>query len=177
MRRTPATISSTSGRSSCSCAAAASSRNRSFWSRPAQALVSEGIAETGADLLLDDAARDEVQALLQAHGIGYDAEAAHELASAFETLRSAGLDAALMIHEEGRPDRGGAGARRALGPANARAGGARITFVTDPTWRAYAITYSAGRDLCRGYVGGDPARFRRLLTEQIRVRDLLAARA
>jgi len=43
-----------------------------------------------------------VQTLLRAHGAGYDAEAAHELGVAFETLRSVGLDAALMIHEEGR---------------------------------------------------------------------------
>ena len=51
-----------------------------------------------------------------------------------------------------------------------------VRFVTDPTWRAYAVTYSAGEDLCSGYVAGDPARFRTLLTEQVRVGDLLAAR-
>jgi hypothetical protein len=50
-----------------------------------------------------------------------------------------------------------------------------VSFVTDPTWRAYSITYSAGRDLCRAYVGGDPARFRTLLTEHVRIGDLLAA--
>src|SRR5204862_375003 len=50
-----------------------------------------------------------------------------------------------------------------------------VRFVTDPTWRAYTITYSAGRDLCRAYVDGDPARFRTLLTEQVRIGDLLAA--
>ena len=50
-----------------------------------------------------------------------------------------------------------------------------VRFVVDPTWRAYVITYSAGRDLCRAYVGGDPARFRRLLTEHVRIADLLAA--
>jgi hypothetical protein len=50
-----------------------------------------------------------------------------------------------------------------------------VAFVTDPTWRAYTITYSAGRDVCRAWVGGDPARFRRLLTEQIRVPELVAA--
>ena len=33
-----------------------------------------------------------------------------------------------------------------------------------------------GRELCRAYVAGDPDRFGRLLTEQVRVRDLLAAR-
>ena len=50
-----------------------------------------------------------------------------------------------------------------------------VRFATDPTWRAYAVTYSVGEDLCSGYVAGDPARFRTLLTEQVRVGDLLAA--
>jgi hypothetical protein len=39
------------------------------------------------------------------------------------------------------------------------------------------MNYSAGRELCRSYVAGEPERFRRLLTEQVRVRDLLEARA
>jgi hypothetical protein len=140
-----------------------------------QALVSEGIAETGVDLLLDEAARAEVQALLEAHGAGYDAEAAHELGAAFETLRTAGLDAALMIHEEGRSIEEAQAYVQRWGLRTSEQAAHEISFVTDPTWRAYAITYSAGRDLCRGYLGGDPARFRTLLTEQVRVRDLLAA--
>jgi hypothetical protein len=37
------------------------------------------------------------------------------------------------------------------------------------------ITYSAGRDLCRAYIGGDPARLRTLLTDHVRIGDLLAA--
>ena len=49
-----------------------------------------------------------------------------------------------------------------------------IRFLTEPTSRTYIITYSAGRELCRSYVAGEPERFRRLLTEQVRVRDLLA---
>jgi hypothetical protein len=49
-----------------------------------------------------------------------------------------------------------------------------VRFVTDPTWRAYVVNYSAGRELCADWVGGDGARFARLLTEQVRVRDLLA---
>jgi hypothetical protein len=48
-----------------------------------------------------------------------------------------------------------------------------IRFITEPTSRTYVITYSAGRELCRSYVAGEPERFRRLLTEQVRVRDLL----
>ena len=34
---------------------------------------------------------------------------------------------------------------------------------------------NAGRELRRSYVAGDPERFRRLLTEQVRVRDLPGA--
>ena len=49
-----------------------------------------------------------------------------------------------------------------------------IRFLTEPTSRTYAITYSAGRELCRSYVAGKPERFRSLLTDQVRVRDLLA---
>jgi hypothetical protein len=37
------------------------------------------------------------------------------------------------------------------------------------------VTYSAGGDLCRSYVDGDAGRFRRLLSEQVRVGDLLAS--
>jgi hypothetical protein len=49
-----------------------------------------------------------------------------------------------------------------------------IRFLRQPTSRSYILNYAAGRQLCLAYVDGDPARFRRLLTEQIRVRDLLA---
>ena len=51
-----------------------------------------------------------------------------------------------------------------------------IRFFKEPTSRTYVMTYPAGRELCSAYVAGDPERFRRLLTEQVRVGDLLAAR-
>ncbi len=51
-----------------------------------------------------------------------------------------------------------------------------VRFATDPTWRAYVITYSAGLELCRAYVGGEPARFHRLLTEHVRIGELTAPR-
>jgi hypothetical protein len=50
-----------------------------------------------------------------------------------------------------------------------------IRFFTEPTSRTYIVTYPAGRELCRSYVAGEPERFRRLLTEQERVRDLREA--
>jgi hypothetical protein len=47
-----------------------------------------------------------------------------------------------------------------------------IRFFGEPASRTYVVLYPAGRELCQAYVAGDPDRFRRLLTEQVRVRDL-----
>ncbi len=80
-----------------------------------------------------------------------------------------------MIHEHGASaDEARAHVER-WGLGTTKQAAHTVRFVTDPTWRAYAITYSAGQQLCRAYAAGDPARFRALLTEQVRVADLLAA--
>ena len=50
-----------------------------------------------------------------------------------------------------------------------------VRFLQEPTSRTYIVTYSAGLTLCRAYVAGRPERFRRLLTEQVRVGDLVEA--
>jgi hypothetical protein len=47
-----------------------------------------------------------------------------------------------------------------------------VSFLTDETWRAYSHCYTEGLRLCRGYVGGDPARFEHLITEQLLPTDL-----
>jgi len=93
---------------------------------------------------------------------------------ASEPLRRVGLDVALMIHEEGAsPDQAEAYAQRwsLSTPEQAKH---IVRFVTDPTWRAYVVTYSAGGALVRGYVRDDRERFRRVLTDHVRVRDLVA---
>jgi len=138
-----------------------------------QAVLSEGIAESGADIALDADGRAAAYDVLRSHGIEFDTELSEQIAKALEPLRTVGLDAALMIHD------GGASHEQAqayierwnLVPPEQAAHS--VEFATDPTWRAYVITYSAGRDLCRAYVGGDPARFRRLLTEHVRVQELI----
>ena len=140
-----------------------------------QALLSEGIAEAGEELVLDDEAREEAFAIVRRHGIETpDAALARRIGTALEALRTVGVDAALRIHEDGVPVEEAQRyvERWALNTPEQAAQSVR--FVTDPTWRAYAITYSAGRDLCRAYTAGDPARFRTLLTEHVRVGELLA---
>jgi hypothetical protein len=50
-----------------------------------------------------------------------------------------------------------------------------VRFLEEPSSRTYILTYPAGLALCRAFVAGDPGRFRRLLTERVRVGELLAA--
>jgi hypothetical protein len=140
-----------------------------------QAVLSEGIAETGAELVLDDAAKEEAYAILRRHGATLiDPQLSERIAKASERLRTVGLDAALMIHEEGASVEEAEAFVERWNLVPAEQAKHSVRFVTDPTWRAYVITYSAGRDLCRAYVGGDPTRFRKLLTEHVRIGDLLA---
>ena len=140
-----------------------------------QSVMCEGIAETGLDVILDEGLREELEAALLAQGLKPELALAEQVTNVRRPLRRVGLDVALLVHEQGatpgeaeahyerwalsRPDR----ARQAL------------RFVNDPTWRAYVICYSAGVELCGRYTAGDPARFRTLLQEQLRVADLLAA--
>jgi hypothetical protein len=142
-----------------------------------QAVLSEGIAEAGIDVVLDDAGREEAYAVLRSHGLELaDPALSERIAKAAERLRTVGLDTALLIHEEGASEaEAQAYVERwsLMSPDQAQHS---VSFVTDPTWRAYVITYSAGRDLCRAYIDGDPARLATLLTEHVRIGDLLAAR-
>jgi hypothetical protein len=50
-----------------------------------------------------------------------------------------------------------------------------VSFLADPTWRAYIFCYVEGVRLCRRFVAGDAGRFARLLTEQLTPADLAAA--
>lgn len=141
-----------------------------------QVVLSEGIAETGAQLVLDDAAKEEAYAIIRRHGgTLVDPQLSERIAKVSERLRTVGLDAALMIHEEGASVEEAEAYVEKWNLVPAEQAKHSVRFVTDPTWRAYVITYSAGRDLCRAYVDGDPARFRTLLTEHVRIGDLIAA--
>jgi hypothetical protein len=140
-----------------------------------QAVLSEGIAESGMDIVLDHETREAARAVLAKHGFEQDLELSERISHALEPLRGVGVDAALQIHDGGvsTDDAQAFIEQWNLVPPEQAAHSVR--FITDPTWRAYVITYSAGRQLCRAYVNGDPARFRTLLTEHVRIGDLLAS--
>jgi hypothetical protein len=137
------------------------------------ALLQEGVAETGPSVVLSDTVAERVTAALGRHGIEYDFAAERGIRKTRGPLRRLRLDAALMIHEDGASPEEAQAYLERWGLVAPEQAAQSVRFVTDPTWRAYVINYSAGGELCRNWVDGDPARFARLLTEHMRVRDLL----
>lgn len=136
------------------------------------ALVAEGIAEAGPLEIRDRELSRRLEAIARLHGIDYDAAKAEEVADARLILRRVGVDAALMLHEDGASEEEAAAYRQRWALMSAEQAERSIQFLVDPTWRPYAITYAAGRELCGAWMGGDPARLRRLLTEHVRVGEL-----
>ena len=140
------------------------------------AVVSEGIAEVGADVVLDDASREEAYAILRRHGVEpADPDLGRRITDQIDRLRTVSLNAALMIFEDGMSLEDAQAYVQHWTLNTPEQAAQSIRFVTDPTWRAYTITYSAGRDLCGAFIGGDPAKLRRLLSEQVRVSELLSS--
>lgn len=139
-----------------------------------QCLVAEGLADTALSVIAGEDAEELVAAHLRAEGIGFDAGLAAEVRRATSSLEGVRGNAAWMLHAEGRdPDDVIAYLERWGLLPRVRAAKS-IEFLTSPTWRAYVTCYVEGHPLCRDWVGGDPARFVVLLTEQMLPADLVA---
>jgi hypothetical protein len=141
-----------------------------------QSLVSEGIATLAPDLMLEGEAGAALAAVVHAVGVDFDLGHALAVQQVLEPCRWAEVNAALLLHEEGASEAEAHAYLVRWGLLSTDLAAHLIRFFTEPTSRTYITTYPAGRELCRAYVAGKPERFRRLLTEQVRVRDLLEAR-
>ena len=137
-------------------------------------LVSEGIASLASEVMLGDDAEDTVAGHVQGTSVGYDAALSRKVKDARRPLAYVGPNVALLIHTRGASEEEAVEyfMRCAL-VSRGRAENA-VRFITDPVWRSYISTYTAGYDLCRDFIRGDPARFKRLLTEQLTPADLTA---
>jgi hypothetical protein len=142
-----------------------------------QSLVSEGIAKLAPTLLLDGPGGDALAALATEAVPGFDLPQALAVHRAREPLEWAEVNAALMLHQDGASEAEAHAYLRRWALISEEIADHLIRFFTEPTSRSYVMTYPAGRDLCRAYVQDDPERFRTLLTEQVRVGDLLEASA
>jgi hypothetical protein len=138
-----------------------------------EALIAEGIAETGARALLGDAVEDLGAEHLARVGVTFDAPLARAVRRARQPLEGITGNAALMLHADGAaPDDVAAYISRWNLTSLDRAA-KTVEFLTDPLWRSYLTTYTDGERVVGAWVDGDPARFRRLLTEQLTPADLV----
>ena len=140
-----------------------------------QSLVSEGIAKLAPPLLLESDAGPALGAVLHDAGVELDLVQALAVRRALEPCEWAEVNAALMLHEDGASEAEVQEYLERWGLLNPTLAAHVVRFLQEPTSRTYILTYPAGLELCRSYVAGEPERFPRLLTEQVRVGDLLAA--
>jgi hypothetical protein len=158
-----------------------------------QCLLAEGLADLGLEVLVGATSgnpsggpsrsgavrRGVVEEVVAGHlrplGIPYEPEVVATVASAGEALGAVRGNVAWLLHEEGRPVEECIDYAVRWSLTTRTRAEKSIQFLTDPTWRAYISCYVEGMPLCRRFVAGDPARFERLLTEQLVPQDLAAA--
>ena len=140
-----------------------------------QSLIAEGIAELAPALLLGGDGGAALAEVVQAAGLDFDLGRVLAIERAFAPCEWVEVNAALMLYEDGAGEAETRAYMERWGLMTPERSAHIIRFLREPTSRSYVLTYAAGRELCERWVGGDLGRFRRLLTEQVRVGDLLAA--
>jgi hypothetical protein len=140
-----------------------------------QCLLAEGLADLGLEVIVGRRPEPVLADHLRPLGIPYFADVMGEVAEASEALGAVRGNAAILLYDEGRPaDEVVDYVARWAMMSRARAEKA-VEFLTDQTWRAYVFCYIEGLRRCRAFVGGDPSRFARLLSEQLIPTDLVPA--
>jgi hypothetical protein len=137
-----------------------------------QSVVTEGIAKLAPPLLLESDGSPEFAAIVHDAGIEVDLAHASAVERALEPTHWADVNAALMIHESGASNDEAQAYLERWGLHSPELAAHVVRFINEPTQRTYICTYAASRELCRAYVGDDPDRFYRLLTEQVRIGEL-----
>lgn len=132
-----------------------------------QALLSEGIACHALEVLLGEEAEEVAARCLRPLGISYDAEIAATIREAEQLLLGVRPNIAIMLDEEYvSREQARAYARRWMLQDDEQVDRA-VASLEGRVWRPLESCYPAGLEFCRRFTSGDPARFRRLLHEQM----------
>jgi hypothetical protein len=140
-----------------------------------QSLIAEGIASLAIEMLLGDDEQDVTAAHVAGTGVPYDPEISRAVQRARLPLVDVPVNAALLLHSDGAAPEDAQDYLMRWGLSSEKRARQGARFMTDPLWRSYVSTYVDGEHVCREWVAGDPARFKRLLTEQLTPADLLDA--
>jgi hypothetical protein len=140
-----------------------------------QTLVTEGIATLAPEMLLEGESGAALAAIMHEAGLELDLRSRPRREAGLRTVRvggsQRGVDAARRRGERGR----GAGISRALGADDSGVDGPHDPLLQRRDLADLRDELLGRTRTLRSYVAGRPERFRRLLTEQLRVHDLLAA--
>ena len=140
-----------------------------------QSVVSEGIGRLAPFLLLEGDGAEAFAAILRDAGVKVDLAHAIAVERTAEPCRWTMINAALMLYEDGASEDEARSYLLRWEILPAELADHVVRFLTQPSSRTYAIAYPAGLELCRAYVAAAPDNYRRLLTEQMRIRDLMEA--
>jgi hypothetical protein len=138
-----------------------------------QCLMAEGLADLALEVIAGDSPEQLVASHLRPLGIEYDGEVVAAVRAASESLDAVRANAAWLLHTDNAPVEDVVAYLERWGPMPAERAAKAVEFLTSPVWRAYISCYVEGLPLCRTWVGGDPTRFARLLTEQFVPADLV----
>ncbi|HET9782147.1 MAG TPA: DUF885 domain-containing protein [Candidatus Dormibacteraeota bacterium] len=138
-----------------------------------QCLVAEGIASYALEALGPEA-ESTCAALLADAGHAYDLELSRAVRDIQHALAATLKNAALMLHEEGADRDAAMRYLRRWSVETDERLEQSLDFLIHPVWRAYNPIYEAGYRAVAAWTNGEPARFRRLLTEQLTASDLTA---
>ncbi|HEX3839678.1 MAG TPA: hypothetical protein VHU85_02695 [Acidimicrobiales bacterium] len=155
-------------------------RQRKWWEESIflvgtpQCLLAEGLADLGLEVIVGRRPEPVVAEHLRPLGLRYDPEVVAAVSEAGEALGAVRQNAAFRLHEDGADVDTVVDEVARWGLLSTDRAAKAVEFLTHPTWRAYLTCYVEGLPLCRSFVGGDPARFDRLLSEQLIPADLQA---
>jgi hypothetical protein len=138
-----------------------------------QALIAEGIATYACEALLGREADGLGAGMLERLGIPYDAGIAAAARTAERALLPVRANIAILLDERAiSTDAAYAYARRWMLEPDELITHRIQALLADP-WRPYESCYPEGLAITDRFCAGDPARFRRLLREQLTIPDLI----
>ena len=125
--------------------------------------------------MLEGDAGAALASIVRHAGVDFDLGHARAIERALEPCEWAVVNGAVLLHERGIDADEVQAYLRRWALVSPEVASHAVRFFEEPSSRTYIVTYPAGLAACRAYVAGSLERFRRLLTEPVRVGELLAA--
>jgi len=136
-------------------------------------LLAEGLADLGIEVVMGPYPDEAVAEHLRPLGVAYDPGVVGVVRQAAEALGGVRANAAFRLWEDGADMDTVVDEVAHWGLTTRARAEKQVEFLMHPTWRSYIFCYVEGLALCRAFVAGDPARFARLVTEQLTPQDLV----